>query len=144
MLDELKEKNKTNLNQISEDYIIAVAARVFHDRELCAWISDLLIQIGFPGEYKQFAERLSNWPKWVQTDLFTREGGCCALCGADFSKDPSIISHIDHIIPLSKGGCNDIVNLQLLCEVCNTSKKSEMLPVKSSIPNYLKRRIKRK
>ena len=144
MLDILKEKNRKNIEQISEDYIIAVAARVFHDRELCAWISDLLIQIGFPGEYKQWVERPRSWPKWVQADLFTREGGRCALCGADFAEDPSIIAHIDHIIPISKGGCNDIVNLQLLCERCNTSKKQEMLPVKPSIPNYLKRRIKGK
>jgi 5-methylcytosine-specific restriction endonuclease McrA len=43
-------------------------------------------------------------------------GNKCLACGA--SKDISI----DHVVPLSKGGTNDITNLQPLCRACNSSK----------------------
>lgn len=43
-------------------------------------------------------------------------GGLCQICKTD--KDITI----DHIIPLSKGGKNDINNLQPLCRSCNSKK----------------------
>ena len=45
----------------------------------------------------------------------------CAYCGCDCSE----VYHIDHKIPLSKGGGNDIDNLALSCPKCNWSKKAK-------------------
>lgn len=42
----------------------------------------------------------------------------CANCECDISEK----HHIDHIQPLSKGGRNDIRNLQILCPACNLEK----------------------
>lgn len=48
----------------------------------------------------------------------------CAICKADLTeKEP----HIDHIIPLSKGGGNAESNLQALCWQCNLKKGTKIL-----------------
>ena len=47
--------------------------------------------------------------------------------------------HIDHIVPLARGGTNDLVNLQLLCAECNQKKYTNDIDVDSSIPEYVRR-----
>lgn len=54
--------------------------------------------------------------KTVFLMLVTRDGPQCAHCGAQ--KDLAI----DHIIPLIRGGSNDLENLQILCRSCNSTK----------------------
>ena len=44
----------------------------------------------------------------------------CELCGANESQ---VALHVDHIIPRSKGGPDDISNFQALCVTCNTNKR---------------------
>lgn len=46
----------------------------------------------------------------------------CVECGA--TKDETSL-HIDHIKPISKGGTNDLDNLQVLCKKCNLSKHTD-------------------
>jgi len=46
-------------------------------------------------------------------------GGHCALCGIS-KKDRPL--DVDHIIPRSRGGKNELANLQVLCSKCNRSK----------------------
>lgn len=55
--------------------------------------------------------------KVLQRDNFK----CCA-CGASPAKDPSVVLHVDHIIPWSKGGETILENLQTLCSKCNLGK----------------------
>lgn len=50
--------------------------------------------------------------------LMVKQRGKCACC-----REP--LKHgydVDHIVPLAKGGTNDILNIQLLCPPCNRSK----------------------
>lgn len=51
--------------------------------------------------------------------LIHRDGYKCAVCGV--IEDLSI----DHIVPLSKGGSDDIDNLRILCRTHNSSKSDK-------------------
>jgi 5-methylcytosine-specific restriction endonuclease McrA len=51
--------------------------------------------------------------------LLTLQGWRCAECKASVRK---IGYHVDHIVPLSRGGANHKYNLQILCSSCNTRK----------------------
>lgn len=50
---------------------------------------------------------------------------CCA-CGASPAKDPSVVLHVDHIKPWSKGGETTLDNLQTLCSKCNLGKSDTL------------------
>lgn len=56
-------------------------------------------------------------------DLLRIQRGLCAGCECKLST-----WHIDHVIPLSRGGSNWVGNLQLLCQPCNQSK-CDRLPI---------------
>jgi diadenosine tetraphosphate (Ap4A) HIT family hydrolase len=49
----------------------------------------------------------------------------CSLCGAKPSLDVEL--DIDHILPDSKGGSDEIENLQVLCHSCNRAKGNYLL-----------------
>jgi hypothetical protein len=63
-------------------------------------------------------------PEWVKHAVFYRDRGMCALCQRDLSRliavEPE--ENYDHIVPLSRGGMNDVTNIQLLCSPCNGEK----------------------
>ena len=63
-----------------------------------------------------------NLPKGLRHEVFKRDGYRCVECGA--SVDDGATLHIDHIIPLSRGGSDELDNLQTLCKDCNMNKSN--------------------
>jgi len=57
--------------------------------------------------------------KNIIDSLMTKQRARCACCKIDLLKSGR---HIDHIMPLAKGGPNIDENVQLLCPDCNLSK----------------------
>ncbi len=56
----------------------------------------------------------------VRKEVFDKNGRECAECGC------SINLKIDHIVPVVKGGGNEMHNLQVLCKTCNASKGASL------------------
>lgn len=48
----------------------------------------------------------------------------CASCFSDFRKSGKNRYHVDHIVPLARGGTNWPENIQLLCPGCNLRKSA--------------------
>lgn len=57
--------------------------------------------------------------KFSMNDIITVYGNNCVYCGGKFE-------HIDHYVPLSKGGPHSLNNVRPSCESCNLRKGSKM------------------
>lgn len=60
----------------------------------------------------------------TRINVLERDDYTCQMCGA--TVEDGVKLHIDHIIPVSKGGTNDVDNLQVLCHKCNLAKHNRM------------------
>lgn len=69
---------------------------------------------------KGFVTR-DSW-KRLRKVVQRRDGSICQICGK-YNSD----GHVDHIIPLTKGGTDSVYNLQWLCPGCNMSKGNRIL-----------------
>lgn len=72
-----------------------------------------------PAHHDRKAERESLTPA-LRYKIIKRDGSRCRLCGASVST--GAVLHVDHIIPIAKGGRTEDGNLQALCAVCNQGK----------------------
>jgi CRISPR/Cas system Type II protein with McrA/HNH and RuvC-like nuclease domain len=70
--------------------------------------------------------------KKLRFEIFKRDQFTCQYCG---SHPPSVILHIDHIIPVKSNGDNSIDNLITSCSSCNLGKSANSL---NDIPQSLK------
>jgi 5-methylcytosine-specific restriction enzyme A len=58
-------------------------------------------------------------------DVFEKYKFKCAYCGATSLDGVSL--EVDHIIPISRGGSNELENLQILCRPCNSGKSDRII-----------------
>jgi 5-methylcytosine-specific restriction endonuclease McrA len=57
--------------------------------------------------------------------LLQMYGNYCCWCGKQMKKSERTI---EHLIPKSRGGSNNISNLRLACFTCNNSRGNSLLP----------------
>lgn len=68
--------------------------------------------------------------------MLEKSNGRCAHCGTPISLSEDFT--VEHVIPLSKGGTNDISNLVGLCSKCN-KEKSNLIYLPSDYYRFVKR-----
>jgi hypothetical protein len=59
-------------------------------------------------------------PAWLRAEVYRRDGCQCLICGT--SKRLTV----DHVYPVSRGGGDEIENLQTLCHSCNSKKGARL------------------
>ena len=59
----------------------------------------------------------------VRYQVLSRDNSRCTRCGAT-PQTHGVSLHVDHVVPVSKGGKTEIDNLQTLCAPCNLGKSN--------------------
>lgn len=82
------------------------------------------IEVGVdPGEVMSFAKMDSSdrikIPAKIKNEVYRLSGGVCPICGLPLSKYKYTV---DHKIPLSRGGTNELENLRAVHHECNRLK----------------------
>jgi hypothetical protein len=115
----LNRRALANLNEFLARYVGEVSLANFDTGE--ASLVDLFAR---DGELKRVRP-----PMWARRAVFYRDRGRCTACGADLSGliDTLSVGNYDHMMPLARGGLNDVTNLQLLCENCNFKKSDRLV-----------------
>lgn len=84
---------------------------------------------------RRFLKKANKQFKVTAKDIvraINRQQHCCFWCRKNM-----VDFHVDHVIPLSKGGKDSIGNIVLSCPLCNRSK-SDKLPIVFRILNNIK------
>jgi 5-methylcytosine-specific restriction endonuclease McrA len=69
-----------------------------------------------------------NFPRSLRDAVIARCGGACVYCGrregslGPMETKPDGFMHLDHVIPLTRGGADDESNLVAACRKCNMKK----------------------
>lgn len=97
--------------------------RIYREQE----IATALVKIKDREEYRRSKEyERSKMSDSLRYDIMQRDGFRCVLCGSKASDD--IRLHVDHVIPVSKGGKTVKNNLRTLCQSCNLGKRDKYDP----------------
>ena len=72
-------------------------------------------------------EQRSLMTSKLRQQIKERDDFTCKICGNSTHQEPNLLLEIDHIIPVSKGGCTEEDNLQTLCWKCNRNKGSKII-----------------
>ena len=99
----------------TEDDIAARAARRNELRSMRVYRQSIKVRVKRLGLPADQIERMTR------QEIIDRDKSICYLCGKTCQHDEI---HLDHVIPLSRGGLHTKKNLKVSCSTCNLGKGS--------------------
>lgn len=118
------EKNKEKLRQYHADYYQKNKER--YKENNAKWRLENPEAIASASAKRRAAMR-ANFVESVDYVKVREQSSSCYLCGEVFSEEEKFcgkLTHVDHIIPISKGGSHSYQNVALTHAVCNLKKGS--------------------
>lgn len=94
--------------------VVLFTETVSDDNDFSPKISDSIVDSSSESFYK--GTGFGDLTFFKKT-LIEKNGAYCEMCG-----EADIPLQVDHIVPISKGGLDDISNMQLLCYECHVKK----------------------
>ena len=66
-------------------------------------------------------------PSATRAAVLNKTGGICVYCGAELTVESGCPNsyHVDHVLPVQRGGNDDVANLVPSCATCNGLKRSK-------------------
>ena len=130
----IREKQKAiikNTSKINSDLISKIDKYKNENETIIGFIESAILkslpkEISSQEKLKQINRRRSI-NDTTRYAVLERAGFKCQCCGIKPLKDNDVILHIDHIIPHSLGGSDNVDNLQVLCDKCNLSKQNRFI-----------------
>ena len=130
----INEKQKAiieSVSNISDDLIYKINKYKRESETVIEFIENAILK-SLPKEALSYQEvkllnRRRNVNDTTRYAVLERAGFKCQCCGIRPLKDNDVILHIDHIIPHSLGGSDNVDNLQVLCDKCNLSKQNRFI-----------------
>jgi hypothetical protein len=130
----INEKQKAiieSVSNISDDLIYKINKYKRESETVIEFIENAILK-SLPKEALSYQEvKLLNRRRNINDNtryaVLERAGFKCQCCGIKPLKDNDVILHIDHIIPHSLGGSDNVDNLQVLCDKCNLSKQNRFI-----------------
>ena len=98
----------------------AIGRLVGCSKQYVASIKDELLGI----QRYRYRKMTNIGPRVYRSIVYRRDDGKCYICGKDVPEDNW---HMDHIVPVSKGGLNSYSNVAVSCVGCNQSKSDKLL-----------------
>lgn len=127
---QLREQEERNLEErtivIDESVYEAIVGNMDGYTTIKEFIQESAVR-NLPENYENIDEWLrrnkrKNITENVRYEVFARANFRCEACGNSPKIDNDCVLHVDHIIPFSLGGIDNITNYQCLCGSCNISK----------------------